>query len=497
MKGQDQRHLSAFQTLLQIFLRFSKIGIIGFGGGSALIPVIEREVVQQDSAFKEADYLEYTVIANITPGALPVKLGAMCGYQLGGAAGAMLGSYGVMLPGTLLTLALIVLFSRMGSQFITFFNYSSVGITAFIIMLLGSYILRVCGTKGCGRDWSICITAFFLTCGKEIRLLYAQLFSVPYEQLPPPLFDIGTIDLMLVSFLMIILISFSPPHWQVFLMGGLSSLYCLCKGCLSQFPGCQTASSALLGLQVLFLAVKALRQTTRRSIRNKNRGRVFQASAVKAVALLLLIPAALILAAELAFPGVPIRLFGDISLSTVTSFGGGEAYVSVADGFFVQGGYLDADAYYTQLIPVANALPGPILVKIASGAALLYGRSQFGAGAGWILGLTAACLSVGVCCGAALIVLQMYGAIEHSSFIHNLKRLILPVICGMLLSTSCSMLYEAIRITSERGIPAAAAAPVLLAGAVLLYLLQKKFHIHDIFLLLGAAASSLMALLAI
>lgn len=72
------------KRLISIFTSFFKIGVIGFGGGSALIPIVEKEIVEDKEWFNEDDYLKHTVIANITPGALPVKLGAVAGYERGG-----------------------------------------------------------------------------------------------------------------------------------------------------------------------------------------------------------------------------------------------------------------------------------------------------------------------------------------------------------------------------------------------------------------------------
>ena len=68
-----------------------------------------------------------------------------------------------------------------------------------------------------------------------------------------------------------------------------------------------------------------------------------------------------------------LRIGALIALSSITSFGGGEAYIAVADGYFVQPGYVDAGTFYTQLVPIANALPGPILVKVAAGIGYLTG----------------------------------------------------------------------------------------------------------------------------
>ena len=60
------------------------VGLVGFGGGSALIPIVERELVDRRKLLSAEDYVRHTVVANITPGALPVKLAASAGLTLGG-----------------------------------------------------------------------------------------------------------------------------------------------------------------------------------------------------------------------------------------------------------------------------------------------------------------------------------------------------------------------------------------------------------------------------
>ncbi|MGC4151597.1 MAG: chromate transporter, partial [Propionicimonas sp.] len=59
-------------------------GLIGFGGGSALIPVIERQLVLKRPLLDEHTYLRHTVVANVTPGALPVKLAGFAGATVRG-----------------------------------------------------------------------------------------------------------------------------------------------------------------------------------------------------------------------------------------------------------------------------------------------------------------------------------------------------------------------------------------------------------------------------
>ena len=92
-----------------------KVGAIGFGGGSALIPVMERELVTPHGGLDQHTFVQDTVIANITPGALPVKLAALSGIQLGGPALAVFSGLAVALPGAALTVSLLAVFAAVGS----------------------------------------------------------------------------------------------------------------------------------------------------------------------------------------------------------------------------------------------------------------------------------------------------------------------------------------------------------------------------------------------
>ena len=85
----------------------SRSAAIGFGGGSALIPVFEDELVTRRGRLAPATFTKQTIVASITPGALPVKLGAMAGLALSGSWSALGMAVLVSVPGTVLTMAAV------------------------------------------------------------------------------------------------------------------------------------------------------------------------------------------------------------------------------------------------------------------------------------------------------------------------------------------------------------------------------------------------------
>ena len=81
------KRFSVRQQFFSMTATMLKIGFIGFGGGSALIPVIEDEVVEKDRIVTEEEFNDDVMIASITPGALPVEVATGIGRQASGLKG--------------------------------------------------------------------------------------------------------------------------------------------------------------------------------------------------------------------------------------------------------------------------------------------------------------------------------------------------------------------------------------------------------------------------
>ena len=120
------------RKFISMTMTMLKIGFIGFGGGSALIPVIEDEVVEKDKIVSEEEFNDDVMIASITPGALPVEVATGIGRQASGLKGMAAAATAMALPGALLTVLLQAVISSAGSVVKSQINYLSIGISAFI-----------------------------------------------------------------------------------------------------------------------------------------------------------------------------------------------------------------------------------------------------------------------------------------------------------------------------------------------------------------------------
>ena len=83
---------------LSLFLTFLKIGLFTFGGGYAMIPLIQRETVNHKKWISDKDILDIVAIAESTPGPIAINAATFIGYRVGGFFGAMAATVGVVLP---------------------------------------------------------------------------------------------------------------------------------------------------------------------------------------------------------------------------------------------------------------------------------------------------------------------------------------------------------------------------------------------------------------
>lgn len=85
-------------SLWDIFITFFKVGAFTFGGGYAMISILEEELVSRKRWITSQDMLDMVVIAESTPGVIAVNTATSVGYRLRGVSGAIIATLGVVLP---------------------------------------------------------------------------------------------------------------------------------------------------------------------------------------------------------------------------------------------------------------------------------------------------------------------------------------------------------------------------------------------------------------
>ena len=124
-----------FKTILELFISFLKIGAFTFGGGYAMIPLIQKEAVEKRKWIEDKDILDIIAIAESTPGPISINASTYIGYKVGGFLGALFSTLGLVIP-SFIIIYLISLFYKtfIEISFIrSIFKGLSVGVIALLI----------------------------------------------------------------------------------------------------------------------------------------------------------------------------------------------------------------------------------------------------------------------------------------------------------------------------------------------------------------------------
>ncbi|GIN70564.1 hypothetical protein J14TS2_10390 [Bacillus sp. J14TS2] len=139
------RNLKNWRLLLQLFWTFLKIGPITFGGGYAMIPMIEREVVDKRKWVKMEEVSDMFALAGTAPGAIAVNAATFIGHKIAGVLGAIVAMIGVLLPTFLIVMLLNLIFlSIKGNPHV---DAAFQGIRAAVVALIAYAAIKIAKTS--------------------------------------------------------------------------------------------------------------------------------------------------------------------------------------------------------------------------------------------------------------------------------------------------------------------------------------------------------------
>src|SRR5690554_1238352 len=96
--------------LFKMFITFFKIGAFTFGGGYAMIPIIQEEVVGKKKWIDDSEFMNAIAVAQGSPGPVAVNTSIYVGYRIGGLPGALTATLGTILPSFLIILLIAMFF---------------------------------------------------------------------------------------------------------------------------------------------------------------------------------------------------------------------------------------------------------------------------------------------------------------------------------------------------------------------------------------------------
>jgi len=154
-----------------VFATFFKIGAFTFGGGYAMIPLIQKEAVEKHKWVTDDDILEIIAIAESTPGPIAINAATFVGYRTCGVLGSVMATLGVVLP----SFVIILLLSFVLQQFqqVAAVRYAFEGIRAGVLALLVKALWTL--YKKSPKGWPAYVVmagSFILTAIFDINVLF-------------------------------------------------------------------------------------------------------------------------------------------------------------------------------------------------------------------------------------------------------------------------------------------------------------------------------------
>ena len=151
--------MSNFQKALKLFTTFFKIGAFTFGGGYAMIPLIQHEVTEKNKWITDEDILEIVAIAESTPGPIAINSATFVGYRVCGVLGSIAATLGMVIPSFLTMLCVFFVLHQFKD--LPAVQYAFMGIRACVLALVIKALLSM--YKKCAKTRvSYCVIAFSL-----------------------------------------------------------------------------------------------------------------------------------------------------------------------------------------------------------------------------------------------------------------------------------------------------------------------------------------------
>ena len=153
------------KELLELFLAFAKVGVMTFGGGYAMLPILQREIVETRGWATEEELADYFAIGQCTPGVIAVNTATFIGRKRNGAAGGIFATLGVVFP----SIVIISLLAGVIQAFsaLTWVAHAFAGIRVCVCVLIFNAVWKL-GKKAIVDGWTM---ALFLLIAAGATLL--------------------------------------------------------------------------------------------------------------------------------------------------------------------------------------------------------------------------------------------------------------------------------------------------------------------------------------
>ncbi|MCR5272633.1 MAG: chromate transporter [Lachnospiraceae bacterium] len=158
--------------LLELFLTFAKVGVLTFGGGYAMLPILEREICTNKHWVDSNELMDYYAIGQCTPGVIAVNLATFVGKKRKGIPGGIVATLGVVFPSLLIITFIAALISNFAE--LVWVEKAFTGIRICVCVLIFNSVVKL--YKGAVKD----LPAFIIFCVVAICSVFLSISPVIY-----------------------------------------------------------------------------------------------------------------------------------------------------------------------------------------------------------------------------------------------------------------------------------------------------------------------------
>ncbi|MDR7001064.1 chromate transporter [Neobacillus niacini] len=159
-----------WKLLIELFWIFFKIAPVTFGGGYAMIPLIERQFVLKKQWLKMKEVSDIFALSGTAPGAIAVNCATFIGYRFGGIWGAIAALAGILLPTVLIVCFLSIFFILFKGH--SYFEAAFLGIRAAVVALIVYAAIEISKTALLDKS------TFILCAGMVVMMLVFQIHPI-------------------------------------------------------------------------------------------------------------------------------------------------------------------------------------------------------------------------------------------------------------------------------------------------------------------------------
>ena len=147
-------------SLWSLFITFAKVGVMTFGGGYAMLPILEREVVTNHGWSTSEQMLDYYAIGQCTPGVIAVNVSTFVGYKTRGITGAIVATLGIVFPSLVIITALASVLKMFQDN--VYVSKAFAGIRIAVCALMASAVIKLAKKAISGVSTAIIAVASLL-----------------------------------------------------------------------------------------------------------------------------------------------------------------------------------------------------------------------------------------------------------------------------------------------------------------------------------------------